>query len=135
MRRVGQSGVASKTFGASIAILLFGACSMSSSDSGVPPIVTDKVPDATAVGSEVCSDCHSAEPDFYRKGHHRVAFFQGETSAGCESCHGKGSVHAEFFYENEEYDDDPTDLIGTEDGPLVLEIGRLAHCAGRPDAS
>ncbi|MFP6656102.1 MAG: cytochrome c3 family protein [Myxococcota bacterium] len=101
-----------------LVLSIFGlsGCSMGSGDSVVPPIVTNKVPDATAVGSETCSDCHSSEPDFYRVGHHRSAFFQDETSAGCESCHGNGSVHVDFFYENDEYEEDePSDLIGIED--------------------
>ena len=137
MRRVGPDEVESGTLqrlskAIAIAMVLpvfwVSGCSMGSGDSVVPPIVTDKVAGATAVGTEVCSDCHSAEPDFYRTGHHRVAFFQGETSAGCESCHGKGSVHAEFFYENEEYDDDPSDLIGIDDLDQFSGGERSALC-------
>lgn len=105
-----------------------GACSTGLGPSVLPPILTEKVPDATSIGSEACADCHTPEPDFYRHGRHQVAFFQGTRNAGCESCHGNGSVHAEFFYENDEYEDDPHDLVGIDDLGDLDEAERSALC-------
>ena len=105
-----------------------GACSTDLGPSVLPKILTDKVPEATAVGSEACEDCHSPEPDFYRRGRHQVAFFQGSRNDGCESCHGNGSVHSEYFYENDEYEDDPHDLVGIDDLGALDEAERSALC-------
>jgi DmsE family decaheme c-type cytochrome len=101
---------------------------MGPSEAAAPAIISEKVPEAKPVGSVVCGDCHEAEPDFYRTGHHRVAFFQGASAAGCESCHGNGSVHANFFYENEYYETDPTDLVGIDDLDRMSAADRSGLC-------
>ena len=46
------------------------------------------LPGAEAVGTFACEDCHDIEPDFYRAGPHKLAFFKDGINAGCESCHG-----------------------------------------------
>lgn len=112
-------------FGAAVGT---GACSTGLGPSVLPAILTEKVPDAIPVGSESCSDCHDLEPDFYRQGPHQLAFFEGSSGAGCESCHGNGSVHSEYFYENDEYDDDPHDLVGIDDLGALDESQRSALC-------
>lgn len=104
------------------------ACVLNRTESVLPPIIRNKAPEAEAVGSAACEDCHDVEPDFYRKGYHKVAFFQGETNAGCESCHGNGSVHAEYFYENDEYEDDPHDLVGIDDLAALNADEQSALC-------
>jgi len=50
---------------------------------------------AEAVGTIACEDCHNVEPDFCRDSPHKPAFFRDGINAGCESCHGAGSVHSE----------------------------------------
>ena len=94
----------------------------------LPRILKQKVPQATAVGSESCVDCHEVEPAFYKASYHREAFFHSETSGGCESCHGKGSVHSEYFYENDDYEDDPHDLVGIEDLASLSAGEKSALC-------
>ena len=109
-------------------VLGTGACSISLTRFVPPEILTQKVPEATSIGSDACSDCHDSEPDFYRKGNHQLAFFQNTKNVGCESCHGNGSVHAEFFYENDEYEEDPHDLVGIDDLDNMDEAQRSALC-------
>ncbi len=122
MSRMGASGVLL------LALALLAGCSGDPRESVLPRILTEKVPEAKAVGSESCTDCHEAEPNFYKQSYHRDAFFGGTASGGCESCHGKGSVHSEYFYNNDDYEDDPHDLVGIEDlGAMsaVREVGAL----------
>jgi len=94
----------------------------------LPEMLLEKVPDAHAVGSLSCEDCHEPEPEFYREGGHRLAFFKDGVNAGCESCHGAGSVHADYFYENDDYEDDPHDLISGEELLALGEGAKSALC-------
>jgi DmsE family decaheme c-type cytochrome len=94
----------------------------------LPPVLTEKVPTAEAVGTFACEDCHNVEPDFYRDSPHKLAFFRDGINAGCESCHGAGSVHSEYFYENDDYEDDPHDLVSSDDLRALNESERSSLC-------
>lgn len=122
MSRVGASGVLL------LALALLAGCSGDARESVLPRILTEKVPEAKAVGSQSCTDCHEAEPNFYKKSYHRDAFFGGTAGGGCESCHGKGSVHSEYFYNNDDYEDDPHDLVGIEDLGAMSASEKSALC-------
>ena len=50
------------------------------------PRRTAPVEGASAVGSEECGACHEDV-----QGHEKIAYYH----AGCETCHGGGSVHAD----------------------------------------
>ena len=83
--------VAGLAVGLTFAVVLgTGACAGGLTRFVLPAILTEKVPEATSIGSNACADCHDTEPDFYRKGSHQLAFFQNTRNAGCESCHGNG---------------------------------------------
>jgi DmsE family decaheme c-type cytochrome len=103
-------------------------CSGDPRETVLPTVLKEKVPDAHPVGSESCSDCHEAEPAFYKKGDHKHVFFQSASSGGCESCHGNGSVHSDYFYEHDDYQDDPHDLVGIEDLSAMSESETSALC-------
>lgn len=54
--------------------------------------------DATYVGSETCIDCHDDVGEFYTHSPHspeRALAIPGTDVAGCEACHGPGSLHVE----------------------------------------
>ena len=55
------------------------------------------VPGATFLGSESCSECHDSYSRDFHGATHAGLTVPGEnaTEAGCESCHGAGSVHVE----------------------------------------
>ena len=94
--RVGMRNRCLPGSGAAVALvagLLLAGCSGDPRETILPKVLTEKVPQAEAVGSESCSDCHD-ETGFYKKGYHASSFFRSASSGGCESCHGKGSVHS-----------------------------------------
>jgi DmsE family decaheme c-type cytochrome len=123
----GTTGVLALSLGL-VALLGSAGCSGDPRETILPEIFSTKVPEATAVGSESCVDCHEAEPAFYKQAYHRQAFFHSEMSGGCESCHGKGSVHSDYYYENEDYQDDPHDLVGIEDLGAMSASEKSALC-------
>jgi len=62
---------------------------------GRPVAATGDVPTGPArnVGSKVCAVCHTnAHPDIMKSPHRSL--MEDKDAAGCESCHGPGSVHA-----------------------------------------
>ncbi len=60
---------------------------------------------ANRIGDEACFECHGEMQENFKKTiHGRIADFEViKAKKGCESCHGKGSVHAES--------EDPADII------------------------
>ncbi|MFQ5666491.1 MAG: hypothetical protein ACE5I7_08670, partial [Candidatus Binatia bacterium] len=103
----------------------FGACTLADrTRSVVPDIVTHKVVSAHAMGSEACADCHDEAPAFYKRSYHRVSFFDKGTAAGCESCHGLGSVHSE----NREEDKEVDDIVSPADMRSMRAADRSALC-------
>ncbi len=111
-----------------LGLALVGAGCADPHETVLPQIMKERAPQAVAVGSVSCSDCHTKEPNFYKGGYHREAFFHSATSGGCESCHGKGSVHSNYFYDNEDYEDDPRDLVGIEDLAALTAGEKSALC-------
>lgn len=60
-----------------------------------PIMAPPSIPGATFVGSAACADCHEdITRDFRTAGHSRLqATGKNAEGAGCESCHGPGSLH------------------------------------------
>ncbi|MBW2294457.1 MAG: hypothetical protein JRG94_19420 [Deltaproteobacteria bacterium] len=132
MQRVGRTSLGSANVLAILLAVWFSACAADRETAILPPILTEKVPDAQAVGSLACEDCHDKEPEFYRAGAHKLAFFRDAINAGCESCHGAGSVHSDYFYENDDYEDDPHDLVSSDDLRAMSESQRSFHSGPPP---
>jgi DmsE family decaheme c-type cytochrome len=116
---------AAATLSAVLAIAVsvwFNACAMEKrSTSVLPEIVTHKVMDAHAIGSEACSDCHADQPEYYKSSYHRVAFFEKAITKGCETCHGLGSAH-------QEADGDIDQIVGVDDLEALGASGRSGTC-------
>lgn len=90
-------------------------------------------PNATSVGSAVCSACHTLETEHFAHTIHavglRVAEAADSRAAVCETCHGAGSAHAER----------PTEaglIIAFTNGgatPIDVQTGTCLNChAGGP---
>lgn len=60
-------------------------------------VAPPQIPGATFVGSEACADCHGEITGDFKTATHASVQAKGENAkeAGCESCHGPGSIHAE----------------------------------------
>jgi DmsE family decaheme c-type cytochrome len=107
--------------------MLFASCMLGDRVASVTPeVVAHKVMNAHAVGSEACAQCHDGEPAFYKKGYHRMAFFEKGINAGCESCHGLGSAHAD----NRENDKEVDDIVNPTDMHALSAADRSATCLG-----
>jgi predicted CXXCH cytochrome family protein len=73
--------------------LLLISCVVANRTVIVPPFVAG----AEFVGTKKCAECHSDKTDnFGTATHNRLALsFAGVGNTGCESCHGRGSLHSE----------------------------------------
>ena len=85
MQRLGRMRLGSSGVLLIAMAVWFSACAADRETALLPPILTEKVPGAEAVGSLACEDCHDVEPEFYRAGPHKLAFFRDGINAGCES--------------------------------------------------
>src|SRR5689334_20066192 len=77
------------------AVLVFGVISCGTVSRSV--VVLPNVPGAEYLGSQACAECHEAIYRDFATADHARLIAQGPNAlhAGCESCHGPSSLHAQ----------------------------------------
>lgn len=86
-----------KQIAASLSVALLAAGLLSCATLNRVVVAPPKIPGATFIGSENCTQCHdNITKDFKTASHARLkAEGANSTEIGCESCHGPGSIHSE----------------------------------------
>ena len=84
----------------------------------------------TRSGPRSARSATTTRPAFYQKGNHRVAFFEKGIASGCESCHGLGSNHVEYFEKRDKYGTQEAgfDLVGVKDMEALTASERSGLC-------
>ena len=77
--------------------VLVGLIAISCSTVNRTVLAPPRIPGATFVGSKACEECHSDITRDFKTATHARLQAQGSNAgeAGCESCHGPGSIHSQ----------------------------------------
>lgn len=78
-------------------VILLGAIAMSCRTVNRVAVVLPDVPGASYIGSKECEQCHEDIYKSFQTADHSILTMGGPNTlnAGCESCHGPGSLHSE----------------------------------------